>query len=195
MAASAALGRAPDTITLSAISNRACSCGAKPDLPGGPSIRAADCSPKSSPDDDIFHHTAPNSSNVGKQNDSKHNLGIMVHQLSELTDRIGNLESSLKHDIRTILEILHQQQQLQMQIQQQQHTFAQQHQQMHQMHTGKTAMSSYQPSESDFSFDMCGAPMDPRDVKHQQPPSAQHRIHVARSVSQPECSDDRSLFK
>ncbi|XP_050073497.1 potassium voltage-gated channel subfamily H member 6 isoform X2 [Anopheles maculipalpis] len=193
MATSAALGRAPDTITLSAISNRACSCGAKPDMP--PVLRA-DCSPKSSPEDDIFHHTAPNSSNVGKANDSKHNLGIMVHQLSELTDRIGSLESSLKHDIRTILEILHQQQQLQMQIQQQQHTYAQQHQQMHQMHTGKTAMSSYQPSESDFSFDMCGgAPMDPRDVKQPQPPSAQHRIHVARSVSQPECSDDRSLFK
>uniref|UniRef100_A0A182T814 Uncharacterized protein n=1 Tax=Anopheles maculatus TaxID=74869 RepID=A0A182T814_9DIPT len=75
MAGSAALGRAPDTITLSAISNRACSCGAKPDLPGGLPIRAADCSPKSSPDDDIFHHTAPNSSNVGKPNDSKHNLG------------------------------------------------------------------------------------------------------------------------
>ncbi|XP_049289603.1 potassium voltage-gated channel subfamily H member 2 isoform X1 [Anopheles funestus] len=195
MVASSVLGRAADTVTLSAVSNRACTCGSKPDIPGGP-IRAADCSLKSSPDDDIFQHAAPNGSNVGKPSDPKHNLGIMVHQLSELTNRIGNLESSLKHDIRTILEILHQQQQLQMQIQQQQHDFAQHHHQMHQMHTGKTGMSSYQPSESDFSFDMCGATIDPREVKHhQQPLSSQQRIHVARSVSQPECSDDRSLFK
>uniref|UniRef100_A0A453Z1J4 Cyclic nucleotide-binding domain-containing protein n=1 Tax=Anopheles merus TaxID=30066 RepID=A0A453Z1J4_ANOME len=194
VASSAALGRAPDTVTLSAVSQRACTCGSKTDVPVGP-MRVSDCSPKSSPDEEIFHHTAPNSSNMSKPDESKQNLETMAHQLSELTNRIGILETSLKHDIRTILEILHQQQQMQMQIQQQQHSFAQQQQQMHQMHTGKTAMSSYQPSESDFSFDMCGPPMDCREVKHQQPPSSQHRIHVARSVSQPECTDDRSLFK
>ncbi|XP_040175843.1 potassium voltage-gated channel subfamily H member 6 isoform X7 [Anopheles arabiensis] len=194
VASSAALGRVPDTVTLSAVSHRACTCGSKTDVPVGP-MRVSDCSPKSSPDEEIFHHTAPNSSNMSKPDESKQNLETMAHQLSELTNRIGVLESSLKHDIRTILEILHQQQQMQMQIQQQQHSFAQQQQQMHQMHIGKTAMSSYQPSESDFSFDMCGPPMDCREVKHQQPPSSQHRIHVARSVSQPECTDDRSLFK
>ncbi|XP_058124287.1 potassium voltage-gated channel subfamily H member 6 [Anopheles coustani] len=194
------LGRAPDTVTLSAVSNRACSCSSKPDGPGG-AMRVADCTPKSSPDDDIFHHTAPNNSAGCKASDPKHNLGLLSNQVSELTERMVSLETSLKTDIRTILEILHQQQQLQVQMQmqmqqqQQQHVYAQ-HQQMQQMHPGKTAMSSYQPSESDFSFDMC-APMDPRESQKQQyqhQPSSQ-RIHVHRSVSQPECTDDRSLFK
>uniref|UniRef100_A0A182QHT3 Ion transport domain-containing protein n=1 Tax=Anopheles farauti TaxID=69004 RepID=A0A182QHT3_9DIPT len=69
---SATLGRAADTLTLSAVSNRACSCGSKPDIAGGPMRAGTECSPKSSPDDDIFQHTAPNTS---KPSDSKHNLG------------------------------------------------------------------------------------------------------------------------
>lgn len=207
----AVIGRTVDTVTLSAVSNRACSCGSKPDGPGVMS-RTSDCTPKCSPDDEIFQHTAPNNSATSagyKTGEAKNNPGILSHQLSELTGRVGSLETSLKSDIRTILEILHQQQQMQMQIQmqmqhqqqqQQQHHHHQQnleqHHQTQQMHSGKTPMSSYQPSESDFSFDMC-APVDPRDGKqqYQHQPSVPHRMHVHRSVSQPECTEDRSLFR
>nr|AHX25744.1 Erg potassium channel [Anopheles gambiae] len=73
VASSAALGRAPDTVTLSAVSHRACTCGSKADVPVGP-MRVSDCSPKSSPDEEIFHHTAPNSSNMSKPDESKQNL-------------------------------------------------------------------------------------------------------------------------
>lgn len=42
---------------------------------------------------------------------------IITNQIHELTTRIDNLETTLKKDVRTILDILHQQQQVQMQIQ------------------------------------------------------------------------------
>ncbi|EAT47292.1 AAEL001592-PA [Aedes aegypti] len=58
-------------------------------------------------------------------------------------------------------------------------------------------MSSYQPSESDFSFDMCAAAGDAPSgslAKHGGPTS-QQRTNVQRSVSQPECANEKSLFK
>lgn len=61
-----------------------------------------------------------------------------------------------------------------------------QHQQLqHQQHIGKPMSTLYQPSESDFSFDLCGAD------KQQQ------RTNVQRSISQPECANEneRSLLK
>ncbi|XP_050098111.1 potassium voltage-gated channel subfamily H member 2 isoform X2 [Anopheles aquasalis] len=218
-------GRAADTVTLSAVSNRACTCGSKTEgtaLPG--MMRTSDNTSKSSPDDDIFHHTAPNSTAGKAAGDaSRHNIGQLTNKLTELTGRVESLEVSLRNDMRTILDILHQQQQQQHQQQQphlQQHPqpthYALQHQQMQQGHHGKMTLPSYQPSESEFSFDMC-APIDPREVQQQQqqqhhhhqqqqqplnqsyhaPPSSSqhHRMHVHRSVSQPECTDDRSLFK
>lgn len=42
---------------------------------------------------------------------------VITNQIHELTTRIDNLETTLKKDVRTILDILHQQQQVQMQIQ------------------------------------------------------------------------------
>lgn len=45
------------------------------------------------------------------------NYRIITNQIHELTTRIDNLETTLKKDVRTILDILHQQQQVQMQIQ------------------------------------------------------------------------------
>ncbi|XP_035785052.1 potassium voltage-gated channel subfamily H member 7-like isoform X3 [Anopheles albimanus] len=222
-------GRAADTVTLSAVSNRACTCGSKAEgaaLPG--MMRTSDSTSKSSPDDDIFHHTAPNSTAGKAAGDaSRHNIGHLTNKLSELTGRVESLEVSLRNDMRTILDILHQQQQQhhqqqhqQQQQQQQPHLqphhqqpthYALQHQQMQQGgHHGKMTLPSYQPSESEFSFDMC-APLDPREMQQQQqqhlhhqqqhaPPSSSsssqhHRMHVHRSVSQPECTDDRSLFK
>ncbi|XP_049543348.1 potassium voltage-gated channel subfamily H member 6 isoform X1 [Anopheles darlingi] len=220
-------GRAADTVTLSAVSQRACTCGSKSEgsaLPG--MMRTSDSTTKSSPDDDIFHHTAPNSTATGKAagDASRHNIGQLTNKLTELTGRVESLEVSLRNDMRTILDILHQQQQQHHQHQQQQQHpqphlqqhhqpthYALQHQQMQQGHHGKMTLPSYQPSESEFSFDMC-TPIDPREVQQQQqqqhhqqlqqhtyhaPPSSSqhHRMHVHRSVSQPECTDDRSLFK
>lgn len=76
------------------------------------------------------------------------------------------------------------------------------HQQQQMQQSGKTAMSSYQPSESDFSFDMCTAAGDATSggggggmAKHGGGPSAQQRTNVQRSVSQPECAAEKSLFK
>ncbi|XP_052861267.1 potassium voltage-gated channel subfamily H member 2 [Anopheles cruzii] len=207
---------APDTVTLSAISNRACTCGGPAKGDGGTSgggvggpglMRTSDSTSKSSPDEDIFQHTAPNT--TVRASDSRHSVGQLSNKLAELTGRVESLETSLRHDMRTILDILHQQQAMQFQQQhQQQKHFVMQSQPMVQ-----PTVSSYQPSESDFSFDICGPICDPRDVQQQQqqqssqhqqqqqqqqhlPPSSQHRsMHVHRSVSQPECTDDRSLFK
>ncbi|XP_039438497.1 potassium voltage-gated channel subfamily H member 2-like isoform X10 [Culex pipiens pallens] len=239
-------GAAPDAVTLSAISQRACVCGPKegvlpPPLPlpggggGGGGMRTSgtiDLNIKCSTDEDGFHHHhgAPGTSSRERDRDrdrdhrdehrhhhSHHeHLGSSVtNQLSALTIRLDNLEGSLKKDIRTILDLLHQQQQ-------QMH---QQHQlqQMQMQQSGKTAMSSYQPSESDFSFDMCGSGVGGTGggdsgaamarSQHQQQHSHQHQhqhqqqqqqqqmqqrasgTSVQRSVSQPECANEKSLFK
>lgn len=79
---------------------------------------------------------------------------------------------------------MHQQQQMQFQ-------------QFQQQQSGKQMTALYQPSESDFSFDLAataaagGGPVDLRNV------SAQHRTNVQRSISQPECTNegDKSLLK
>ncbi|XP_055530031.1 potassium voltage-gated channel subfamily H member 2 isoform X11 [Wyeomyia smithii] len=199
---------APDTVTLSALSNRACACGSKEPPP--PISRpgtivgtgTVDLNIKCiSPDEDVFHHTAPVTGTSAGQHriageqrlPHQDNLGSLSNQLSDLTIRLDNLEGSLKKDIRTILDILHQQQQMQLQFHHQQL----QHQQQQMQQSGKTGMSSYQPSESDFSFDMCGGVSGVGDpgssmAKHQQ---AQQRTNVQRSVSQPECANEKSLFK
>ncbi|XP_055631737.1 potassium voltage-gated channel subfamily H member 2 isoform X8 [Toxorhynchites rutilus septentrionalis] len=185
---------APDTVTLSAISNRACTCGSK-ELPiGRPGAPPVDLNIRCSPEEDVFHHTAPITGGRDMSDHQQHPdvLGSITNQLSDLTIRLDNLEGSLKKDIRTILDILHQQQQMQLQFHQQQLQHQQHQMQMQQ--SGKTAMSSYQPSESDFSFDMCGGTGDAGSsmAKHQQ---AQQRTNVQRSVSQPECANEKSLFK
>lgn len=105
----------------------------------------------------------------------------IVNQISDLSVRIDHLELNLKKDIGTILDILHQQQQMQFQQFQQQ--------------SGKQMTAIYQPSESDFSFDLAAAaPGGPVDMRHG---SAQHRTNVQRSISQPECANegDKSLLK
>nr|XP_019553872.2 potassium voltage-gated channel subfamily H member 2 isoform X8 [Aedes albopictus]XP_019553873.2 potassium voltage-gated channel subfamily H member 2 isoform X8 [Aedes albopictus] len=221
-------GIAPDTVTLSAISQRGCICvgsgkGEGP-LVGRPTSSGGPVDLKCSPDvEDVFHHTAPISSTTGGRDASDHhihhhhqaqqpqqqphqqhhqlhhdNLGSLTNQLSDLTIRLDNLEGSLRKDIRTILDILHQQQQMQLQFHHQQLH----HQQQQMQQSGKTAMSSYQPSESDFSFDMCTAAGDATSggggggmAKHGGGPSAQQRTNVQRSVSQPECAAEKSLFK
>ncbi|XP_055611210.1 potassium voltage-gated channel subfamily H member 7-like isoform X3 [Uranotaenia lowii] len=189
-----------------------------------------------SPEEDAYQHMAPHvttgsgirgegvggssgmGSGSGKDGCSEHtyqrrdNVGSVTNQLSDLTIRLDNLEGSLKKDIRTILDILHQQQQMQLQFHQQQL----QHQHQMQQQAGKTALSSYQPSESDFSFDMCpmmgpgdavissggvvgmmvpAGGMGPGGSGMAKLAQAQQRTNVQRSVSQPECANEKSLFK
>lgn len=100
------------------------------------------------------------------------------------------METSLKQDVRTILDILHQQQQQMFQPHQQQH---QEHSQ--QQPSGKQTFMmtpSYQPSESDFSFDLFGVDKRP------QQRNTMSTANVHRSISQPECtntSQDKSLLR
>lgn len=58
---------------------------------------------------------------------------------------------------------------------------------------GKQMTTLYQPSESDFSFDLCAAATAASEMKHQ----TQHRTNVQRSISQPECTNEneKSLLK
>ena len=125
-------------------------------------------------------------------------------QLTDMSVRLDNLETSLRKDIHSILDLLHQQQQIQLQIQQQ-HNQMQQHQlQQHsnQHPSGKPVMTqSYQPSESDFSFDNLSTTTDNNTKQpHSLPPpqqlqQQQQQRNVQRSISQPECANEKSLFK
>lgn len=90
------------------------------------------------------------------------------------------MESSIKSDVRTILDILHQQQQHQMQ---------QKHPTVPLTDTPNVMTASYQPSESDTSIELFGPDKRPRT-------SGLANVH--RSVSQPECaatSKEKSLLK
>lgn len=90
------------------------------------------------------------------------------------------MESSIKSDVRTILDILHQQQQQFIQ---------QKHGQAPLSDTQNVMTTSYQPSESDISVELY-AP----DKRTARPSSS--TINVQRSVSQPECATkDKSLLR
>lgn len=119
-----------------------------------------------------------------------------MNQISDLTVRIDHLEMNLKKDIGTILDILHQQQQLQLQQFQHQQAAA----------AGKELANLYQPSESDFSFDLAAANamldpvggIDGRQENISGGVSSVRGASVQRSISQPEtCSNevDKSLLK
>ncbi|XP_055686289.1 potassium voltage-gated channel unc-103 isoform X11 [Lutzomyia longipalpis] len=149
---------AADTVTLSAVASKLCTCGVtKEEDKGETTVSQETVKPQTSTTD----------------------VSSLANQLNEITQRIDGLETTLRKDVRTILDILHQQQQIQMQIQLQQQQSA----------TKQAMTTSYQPSESDFSFDMCTA-ADKASAASQTP-----RGNVQRSVSQPECANEKSLFK
>lgn len=118
------------------------------------------------------------------------------NKINDLSSRIDNLETTLKKDIRTILDILHQQQQVQLHMQQQQQLHLQQQQFSGRGVAttssgggggnggGAAAGTPYQPSDSEFSFDLCGISGNERQ-----------RSNVQRSISQPECANEKSLLK
>lgn len=112
-----------DTITLSAINQQTCSCGVK-EKPKESSVKS------SSPEDEVFQH-APTSycskasdkewggtfRFILKRNKNSSFLcSIIKCQLAEMSSRLDNLESSLRKDIHSILDLLHQQQQVQLQM-------------------------------------------------------------------------------
>lgn len=130
---------------------------------------------------------------ICSNNRSFQTVRIITIQLNELSSRLDNLEVSLKKDIHTILDLLHQQQQMQLHMHQQQQGH-QEHQHSQQQPTGKP--NSYQPSESDFSFDNLSTTTD-NNNPHSQPASVQPTTqrNVQRSISEPEYTTNRSLFR
>lgn len=81
-----------------------------------------------------------------------------------------------------------------MQFQLHQHQLQHQlHQQQQQFLARKQVTTSYQPSENEFLFDLCGITNKPQTI----PQIQSQRTSVQRSVSQPECavSKEKSLFR
>lgn len=111
----------------------------------------------------------------------------LITQIMDLSTRMDNMEISIKKDIRIILDIL-------------QHSSgsrgksiepSEQHPKEQQSQDKQNLLmtSSMQPSESDFSFELC------LDTKRQPQPQHAYRIPTAgtsqvhRSISQPECTN------
>lgn len=114
-------------------------------------------------------------------------------QIRELSNRLDHIESGLRQDVRMILNILQNQQPPQ---QSQQPDSQDRNRPIAHSHEkcDKTPfhVTSYQPSESDFSFDLFGG-----NGKRQR--NTMTQANVQRSISQPECTNasgtDKSLFK
>lgn len=137
--------------------------------------------------------------------------------MADVNTRLDNMEVNIKKDIQRILEILQQQQQLQ------QHQLQQPHQQMHDdpQHGQNSQMAgacgidkqsllletSYQPSGSDFSFELFALDAKQETPAHSQQQQQQQQqrssniastSQVHRSISQPECTEaaaDKSLLR
>lgn len=152
-------------------------------------------------------------------------MDLISHQISELANRVDTLESSMKTDIRTILEILqHQQQQQQypgvsrpvarIGHNQQQQT---QPQPPPPVVPERQSTNTYQTDSEYSSFDLGlalptashgnvggialgmatpgGAAMKVMPSQQQQQHNKQQRGgNVQRSISQPECANERNLF-
>lgn len=140
-------------------------------------------------------------------------FSIIKSQLVEMSTRLDHLESSLRKDIHSILDLLHQQQQVQLHMQHHQHLSQQNlaarlvcrvisFRRRIKTNVYRPA-TSYQPSEhSDFSFDNLSTTTDNNTKQPLSlPPPAQlqqlQARNVQRSISQPECAvaNEKSLFK
>ena len=95
-------GIAPDTVTLSAISQRGCICvgsgkGEGP-LVGRPTSSGGPVDLKCSPDvEDVFHHTAPISSTTGGRDASDHHIHHH-HQAQQPQQQPHQQHHQLHHD-------------------------------------------------------------------------------------------------
>lgn len=101
-------------------------------------------------------------------------------QIHDLSSRLDNMETSIKKDVQSILNILH-------------HNRYPSDDKASDDSNGKpfNMDTSYQPPESNFQFDLFGV-----DGKRQRPTTVSS--YVQRSISQPECtqtSNEKSLLK
>lgn len=116
-------------------------------------------------------------------------------QLAELSSRMNNMEISIKKDIKSILEILQQTSGMGRGKLLETLHGGEQHQTKEQVAQDKQNLlmtSSIQPSESDFSFELCLDTKRPSQVHHlhRMPTAGTSQIHpVHRSISQPECTN------
>lgn len=186
-----------DAVTLSVIAEATCTCGTAKD-PSADKNAVAD-------EMEGFHIPIPHSSSrqFHANSDLWYVVDVVVdiptscllktvlqlfsfhfssikNQISDLSVRLDNMETSIKNDVRTILDILHQQQQ---NVMQQKHPTAP-------LNDAPNVMTaSYQPSESDTSIELFGPDKRSR---------ASGLANVHRSVSQPECaatSKEKSLLR
>lgn len=166
------------------------------------------------------HHSGPKKAAIV-------DLHLISQQISELTNRVDTLESSMKSDIRTILEILQQQQQTS-QVQQSSASRSAHPRLCAQPHppvVPDRQMTNTYPTDSEYSsFDLAQGCHD-KPPQHTSPgaslagsggcvsvgatgvslklPPTQQKQHsqpghrggnVQRSISQPECANERNLF-
>lgn len=111
-------------------------------------------------------------------------------QIAELSSRMDNMEISIKKDIKSILEILQQPSGFGRGKLIEMH--GEQHQTKEQLAQDKQNLlmtSSIQPSESDFSFELCLDTKRPSQTQHphRMPTAGTSQVH--RSISQPECTN------
>lgn len=193
----------PDAVTLSAVTN-VCGCGIQkksiqPTIDGEYIVTTSAVSDSVGGvggcglTDALAASNLGSSVGINKQDSISHSgsrnlkpdLSSINSKITDLTTRIDNLETTLKKDIRTILDILHQQQQVQLQMQQQQLYQQQQQPQLPPQYPGKQqAETSFQPSDSEFSFDLCGISINDNKQRN-----------VQRSISQPEGTNEKSLLR
>ena len=151
-------------------------------------------------------------------------MHLISHQISELAHRVDTLESSMKSDIRTILEILQQQHQqpttahrpaFRISPQQQQQQQPPQQAAPHLTTADRQMTNTYQTDSEYSSFDL-GLCVPEKVLQHQSSTGSSHggpaiRLtptqqkqhkaahtqggNVQRSISQPECANERNLFR
>lgn len=139
----------------------------------------------------------------------------LTSQITELTSRLDTMETSIKKDIRNILEILQNPAGMNRgksfdlfdKTPVDQHSSQQQQQLLSKDdHVEEKHLMAMQPSESEFSFELCmDTKRTPSQQQQQQQQSHSHRMpsqsgisQVHRSISQPECtttSADKNLLR
>lgn len=166
-----------DTITLSATNaTTACQCAASPRVTTTTLLKETSIGQTIS-DEHPAESVHPNHSGGRRSVD----MQLISHQISELANRLDTLETSMKADIRSILEILRYQQQGGLVVGE-----------------GQAALHSSQ-SAVDRLNDKTFQPLSGGNAIQKLTPTSSAQFHkrtgnVQRSISQPECANERNLF-
>ncbi|XP_055319905.1 potassium voltage-gated channel subfamily H member 6 isoform X4 [Sitodiplosis mosellana] len=192
-----------DAVTLSAVQTTSCTCGPTKGAPTDNVTTQIDKTRCDLDEDDAalssnshHHHYHYHPYQHTHRPQATHEAGSSVTmQLAELSSRMDNMEISIKKDIKSILEILQQPSGIgRGKLLETLHGGGQ-HQTKDQLAQDKQNLlmtSSIQPSESDFSFELC---LDTKRLSQAQhpyriPTAGTSQIHsVHRSISQPECTN------